>query len=196
MSEHKAAVQYESKGKTPDGKPFLTVKKARGYYEYSERGGVDSIAFILFDRKIEKFCLIYESKPPRDEIENAEVRMTTAFGGSKDSEKTFEEICKIEVLEETGYDVNIERINFIGQTLVSTQMSQMCHGYLVDVTNIEKTHTAEWEQETSEEQMKKDPNEFSGNRVVWMNADELIENGDWKSVWIFATAVHQEIIKK
>lgn len=194
MDKHKPVIKYESPGKTPDGKPFLTVKQARGYYEYSERGGVDSIAFILLDRNTNMFCLIYESKPPRDEIENAEVRMTTAFGGSKDSENTFEEICKTEVLEETGYDVNLERINYIGQTLVSTQMSQMCHGFLVDVTNIEKTHTAEWEQETSEEQMKKDPNGFSGNRVVWMDADELMQNGDWKSVWILATAIHTEIL--
>ena len=46
---YKPEKMYESIGKAPNGEPFLSVKKARGYYEYSERPGMDSIAFILYD---------------------------------------------------------------------------------------------------------------------------------------------------
>lgn len=188
----KTKSQYKSKGKTPDGNPFMTIKQARGYYEYAERGGIDSIAFILFDRQKDRFALIYESKPPRDEIEGHEVKMTTAFGGSIDSTHTYQQICQIEVLEEAGYQVPLERIHSVGKTLVSSQMSQMCEGFFVDVTNIEKTHKAEYEsvpEGTSEKET-----EFVGNNIKWLSANELMINNDWKSIWIFAQAVHKNIL--
>ena len=184
--------KYSSKGKAPNGEPFLRVKQARGYYEYSERPGYDSIAFILYDNAIKKFALINESKPPMDERFNDSVKMTTAFGGSIDMEKSYKEICKTEVLEESGYDVSLDRIHSIGQTLVSTQMSQLCEGFLVDVTSIKKTHQAEYEMNENED--KND--EFIGNSVRWFNADELMNNNDWKSIWIFTKSVYTDIITK
>jgi len=195
---NKAEVMYESKGKTPAGDPFMTVKKARGYYEYSERGGIDSICFILFDKDTKKFALIYESKPPRDEIEGKEVRMTTAFGGSIDMEAntTYQEICQTEVREEAGFVVPLDKIYSIGKTLVSTQMSQMAEGFLVDVTGIKKTEKAEYEQEQTADQNAKDENEFVGNRVDWLDANELMDNNDWKSIFIFSKAVYKDIISK
>ena len=180
----KAKIKYSSKGKTPDGNPFMRVKLAREYYEYSERGGVDSIAFILFDNKSKKFCVINESKPPLDERYNKRAMLTTAFGGSIDSENTPEEITQTEVLEETGFEVGLDRIFPTGETMVSTQMSQMCKLYLVDVTNLKKTKQAEYEQEA-----------FKENSVHWMTYSELLENQDWKSIFIATRAIYQEIIQ-
>jgi len=184
--ENKAEVIWQSKETTPDGKSFMTVKKARGYYYYAERGGVDSIAFILFDG--ERFALINESKPPMDERENKKVRMTTAFGGSVDMDASFEDICKIEVREEAGYDIPLENIKNVGSVLVSTQMSQMCHLFLVNVQGYPKTEIAECEQEISKEQLEKDPEEFAGNSVVWMSKEEVFQNPDWKAITIIAKA--------
>ena len=190
-----AEIQYQSKGTTPAGDPFMTVKKARGYYEYAERGGVDSVAFVLLKNDIDCWGLINESKPPRDEIEKERVMMTTAFGGSCDDKSlTPHQICKIEVEEESGYEVSDERIHFVGETLVSSQMSQMCHLFLVDVRGLTKTKKAEYENSVSEIQAKKDENEFSKNSVVWMDEEDLIENMDWKSITIMTLAFAQRII--
>jgi len=185
MNEPK--IMWESQSKTPNGKPFMTIKKARDYYFYAERGGVDSIFFILFDKNKNQYALINESKPPMDERMDSKVMMLTAFGGSIDMPgKTKKEICQIEVLEESGYEVPMDRITYIGKSLVSTQMSQIAYGYLVDVTNIKKTHQAEYEMSISESQAAKDPDEFSKNKIIWMTPEELIENSDWKSIFIFA----------
>jgi hypothetical protein len=189
-TENTSEIMYESNGKTPNGKPFLTVKKARGYYEYSERGGQDSIFFVLYDRDTQKWALINESKPPMDEREGKRVQMTTAFGGSIDmNDYTPQEICQVEVLEEAGYEVPLERIMYVGKTLVSSQMSQIAYGYLVDVTGIEKTHKTEFEHDVTPEQAAKDATEFSRNSVVWMSDNELIENSDWKSIFIFTKSL-------
>lgn len=186
VEDFKAEVVYESKGQTPAGHPFMTVKRARGYYEYAERGGRDSIAFILYNADTEQFGLIYESKPPMDERIGELAMMTTAFGGSIDmgNDVTYQEICQTEVREEAGYDVPLDKIRSVGTTLVSTQMSQLCEGFLVDVTGIEKTLKAEYEMDPSEMQDAKDPNEFSKNRVEWMSIAQLMNNNDWKSIWI------------
>lgn len=170
-------ILFESEGKTLDGKPFLTVKKARGYFVYAERGGMDSIAFVLHDRHNQKFGLINESKPPLDERMDSKFKLTTAFGGSIDSDKSPIEICKQEVLEEAGFDAGLDSIRHIGKTMVSTQMSQLCDGYLVDVTWLEQGET-----------------EDSRNEVVWLDRFELMENSDWKSIWIVATAEHKGLI--
>lgn len=195
QEQYIADIMYQSKGKTPDDNPFMSVKKARGYYEYAERGGKDSIAFILFDNKSKKFCLINESKPPLDETFQENVRMTTAFGGSVDSDYSLEEITKIEVEEETGFEVTQDRIFKVGETLVSTQMSQIAHLYLVDVTNLKKTQVAEYEAEISEAQAQKDASEFSGNSVHWLSVSEVMENQDWKAIYIVMQSIYKEIIQ-
>jgi len=191
-TKNKATIKYQSKGKTPAGDPFMTVKVARKYYEYAERGGQDSIFFILMDKNYDgsgetKYCLINESKPPMDERFNKEVRMTTAFGGSVDMDCSLEEICQTEVKEESGYEVPMDRIGFVGDTMVSTQMSQLANGYLVNVTGIEKTCKAEYESKPIS--TLADPTEFSGNSVVWMSVQEVLNNGDWKSIYIVAKSV-------
>jgi len=196
MTDNKAKILWESKGNTPAGDPFSTVKEARGYYSYLERGGKDSIAFILFDKSTKKFALIKESKPPMDETMNEEVKMITAFGGSIDMNKSYKEICQTEVKEEAGYIVPLDKIYSVGKTLVSSQMSQMCEGFLVDVTGINKTEQAEYELEATADQTAKDENECVGNSVEWLDADGLMENNCWKSIWIFTKAVYSDIIVK
>lgn len=181
---HEAKIQWRSTETTPNGDPFFTVKKARNYYYFGERGGTDSIFFILYNKDTDKFALISESKPPMDEGNNKRTNMTTAMGGSCDMDLTKQEICQIEVREECGYDVPLYRIEEVGSTLVSTQMNQTAYGFIVNVTGYEKTLKAENEMEISQEQMEKDPTEFSGNSIIWMTIDEVFQNSDWKSIFI------------
>jgi hypothetical protein len=192
MAENKPEIMYKSKGKAPNGDAFLTVKKARGYYEYSERPGKDSIAFVLYDDNTKKFALIYEAKPPLDERMDTKVMMTTAFGGSIDMEYSYKEICQVEVREEAGYDVPLNKIHSIGKTLVSTQMNQLLEGFLVDVTNIDKTLKTEVEMFNEEDSRGLD--KFNYSRIVWMNEQEVISNSDWKSIFIMTMAKHKGII--
>jgi hypothetical protein len=192
MADNKSKIMWESKGKAPNGDSFLTVKMARGYYCYSERPGKDSIGFILYDDNIKKFALIYEAKPPLDERMDAKVMMTTAFGGSIDMQHSYKEICQVEVREEAGYDVPLDNITSVGKTLVSTQMSQLMEGFLVDVTNIKKT--LKTEVETFNEEGSRDPDEFKHNKTVWMNEEELVSNSDWKSIFIMCKAKAKGII--
>ena len=192
MNDHKAETLYESDGKTPNGDPFMSVKQARGFYQYAERGGIDSITFILYD-KTKKSCygLIHESKPPIDERENKKVKLTTAFGGSIDMGEnvTYAQICQTEVAEEAGFEVSLERIHEIGKTLVSTQMSQYAYGFLVDVDGINMTLVPEHAQSNAR-------GDIIGNKVVWMNELALMDNNDWKSVWILSQAKHKNICSK
>lgn len=169
---------YESEGKAPNGQPFLIVKKARDYYEYSERPGMDSIAFVLYDRDSGKVGLINESKPPLDERTGSEATLTTAFGGSIDMDKAPIEICRVEVEEEAGYTVPLDHMYLVGTTMVSTQSSQMMHAYLVDITGLEKTDTTE----------------SKLHETVWMTPNEVIDNDDWKSIYICAKAAVKDII--
>ena len=192
---NKAEILFQSDEKNHNGDSFFTVKRAREYYIYGERVGQDSIFFVLLDRNTNKYALISESKPPLDERENTKVMLTTAFGGSIDMKnKTPKEICQIEVLEESGFNVPMDNIHYMNSTLVSTQMSQMALGFLVDVTDIRKTQKAEYEQDVSDTQTIKDPDEFSRNSVKWLTRDEVIQNGDWKSIYIVATAEFRQMV--
>lgn len=182
---YEAEILWESEGKNSLGAPFLSVKRARGYYVYAERAGKDSIAFILWNQATQKIGLIFESKPPLDETFDTKMMKTTAFGGSLDMpEKSLAEICQLEVMEEAGYFVDLKKIFTVGTTLVSSQMSQGVVGFFVDVTGLTpgKTETEFF----NEAQEEKDPDEFKHNKVVWMTVEELFDNNDWKSIWIFS----------
>ena len=166
---------WESKNKNQNGEAFMSVKKSRDYYVYTERAGKDSIAFVLYDRDMQKYGLIKESKPPLD-AEGYRAYLVTAFGGSIDMNVSAKEICQVETEEEAGYEVPLEKITFLGETFVSTQMSQMCKLFVVDVTAIAKSKIAEWEES---ETLK--PNEV---RLIWMSKKEVMDNMDWKSIFI------------
>jgi len=177
-------ILYKTEATTTAGDPFLTIKQARGYYNYASRGGQDSIFFILYDSNTHKFGLINESKPPLDERQGSPVNLTTAFGGSIDMDLTYLEITKLEVAEEAGYEVPPSAITFMGSTMVSTQMDQIAYGYLVDITNIHKTLTAEYETENNQDY------------IVWMTYDEVIDNSDWKSIFLVSKLLAQIALKE
>ncbi len=188
-NENDTEIVWQSEGKSPvNGEPFLTVKRARGYYLYAQRAGTDSIAFILYDNYSEKLGLISESKPPMDEFSDEKVMGISAFGGSKDSDVSLIEICKQEVLEEAGYNVNIEQIIPVGSTMVSSQMNQTCHLYMVDVTGLTpgKTESDIY----NKEQEQKDSDEFKHNMIVWMTEKEVMEYGEWKSLYILSKVLY------
>jgi len=166
---------YQSPETTPAGDPFITVKKARGYYYYSERGGINSVFFILYDKSTSKYCLINESKPPLDESRGGLTQLTTAFGGSLDDpSKSPDDIVVIETLEEAGYIVPAKSVHYVGKSMVSTQSSQVAYGYLVNVTGISKSHKSECDDSSN------------SNSLVWLTYSELLLNSDWKSIFIAA----------
>lgn len=178
-NEFAAKVIWESEAKNKDGRSYMTVKQT-GHYIYSERLGVDSVAFILLDRNnAEKpFGLISERKPPLDERMKKEVFVTTAFGGSIDSDHTYAEIVRMEAREEAGYDVTPDKVIFLGDVMVSTQSNQMCHLYFVDVSDVA---LGEREPENEMEAMA---------NTVWCDSVEVSSGYDWKAITIIAKAIN------
>ena len=184
--KNEAEILWESQERNPNNnEPFFVVKRSRDYYIFGQRAGIDSIAFVLIDTDKEKVGLIYESKPPMDERHNEKHMMITAFGGSMDMEgKEPIEICKTEVIEEAGYDIKLNDIVSFGSTLVSSQMNQMCHCFAVNVTGLKASQTeADIKNEAQE---SKDPDEFIHNKVIWMSLEEVMQNNDWKSIFIIS----------
>lgn len=156
-----------------NGNKFLQIKEADNFgnkYYYAERLGVDSVAFILYDSRDDSYGLINEYKPPVNQY------MTTAFGGSLDKDASKEQIVKEEVLEEAGYKVSLNNIEYLGKMFVSTQMNQYCHLYIVDITH-------------SKYVGKQPQNETEAHsQVEWFfNKAEMINNlTDWKAITILS----------
>jgi hypothetical protein len=148
--------------------PWLKVKRAGGFI-YSERKGVDSVAFILIainasdERRI---GLIHEPKDPIGRF------VTTAFGGSIDDEKYHDDLrtlVKDEVLEESGFNVSLDAIKYHNKVMVSTQSNQFCHLFSVEVDKLsqgEKTTT--------------NPTEML-SAVTWITMKEVKDLEDWKA---------------
>ncbi len=160
---------WASPAKNALGVPYLSVH-TNGRFYWSERAGVNSVAFVLGRENqdgVREFGIFNEPKPPITPDGASEtVFVPTAFGGSLDSEKTPFEIVKAEVKEEAGYSVLDENIHDLGVALLSSQMSQRVHLYFIEVTE---------EQFTG-----RDPQtagEASAN-VVWLESIEDIINID------------------
>lgn len=174
---------------------FTTVKK-RGRFTYSERKGIDSIAFIF--KKGNQFGLTLERKPPLEDRmsekafqnnlifvldEDDEVFLLTAFGGSNDMISAeeylylneedritlFKKIVKEEGIEEAGYLLSEENISFITKSFVSTQQNQLCYLFLVNVDNAELT-----------EKTTKDKTEMKA-QLIWLSKEEILKTIDWKA---------------
>ena len=82
--------------------------------------------------------------------------------------------------------MSLDRIIPVGSTMVSTQMNQICYLYLVDVTDIEKTHKTESEM--------KDNIDTNGNKTIWYNECDVVKNQDWKSIFIITQALHKGLL--
>ena len=136
--------------------PFMSVRKSPGgWFFYAERKGIDSVAFVLFDKSDDKvkYCLVNETKPPMEEFNSdKEVFLTTAFGGSQDKVNRDEyvelsEDSKLDLMktialsecsEEGGYDITDDsRILFLDKVLLSTQMNQYVYCFAFDVTGLD-----------------------------------------------------------
>lgn len=135
-------------------------------YQFAERKGINSIAFICVDRQSGRVLLNKELKPPVDSM------ILGAFGGSIDKEKPLINIVIDEVKEEAGFVVSKGDIEYVGKVLVSTQMNQYCYLYLVFVN---KNEQAEREPENDVEKM---------SVISWHSMEELSELEDWKPIVI------------
>ena len=145
-------------------------------YQYAERRGVDSVAFVCYDANQGKFLINDECTPPTGEF------LLRAFGGSFDKDKTPEAIVMDEVKEECGYLVDSEKVYGLGKAFVSTQMNQYCHLFMVDITGLEATHR---EPENAMEAMA---------QTKWLTWEQIQGTFDWKSVVIITRAAREGLI--
>ena len=162
---------------------FLNIKEVKDTslkcngYQFAERLGIDSIAFICYDREKESFLLNNEVTPPIGKF------LIRAFGGSLDNpEMSKKEIVQREVEEEVGYTVKEDDIKFLGECFVSTQMNQYCYLYIVFIDQ-NKYHE------------RKPENEMEAlSHPVWKTFDEIMDGDDWKSITILQKSIHKKVI--
>lgn len=147
-------------------------------YQFAERRGVDSVAFICYDKKTKMFLINYEFTPPTGFF------MERAFGGSLDKVgKDPTDIVIEEVEEEAGYKVSKEDIKYVGKCFVSTQMNQTCFLFLVFISDEQKT---ERKPENGMEKMAE--TKFTTER-------HIIFGDDWKAITIIMKAINQGLLK-
>lgn len=161
---------------------FLNIKQVvdpskgcRGY-QFAERRGQDSIAFICYDKNTNKFLVNGEYKPPVDEF------IDGAFGGSLDKDVSMVEIVMGEVKEEAGFVVGENDIVPVGRSFVSTQMNQYCYLYLVYV---DKADQQEREPENAIEALAE---------TKWVTTDEINFSDDWKAITTIVKARDQGLL--
>lgn len=158
---------------------FLNIKQvvdpSKGCkgYQFAERRGQDSIAFICYDKDTNEFLVNREYKPPVDQF------IDSAFGGSLDKDVSKIEIVIAEVREEAGFVVDKNNVIEVGRSFVSTQMNQYCFLYFVYV---DKTKQQEREPENAIEALAE---------TKWVTIDEINRSDDWKSIAIVAKAKDQ-----
>ena len=123
---------FKSEARARNGDPRLTVLDVDGFV-YARRPGINSIAFILWDK----------NRPPwaRVGLLNCQRNPTTvwavrAFTGTLDVPPgtRFSDVVKMEVREEAGYQVEEEAITFVGSYEVSHQNDEDVCLYVVNVT--------------------------------------------------------------
>lgn len=139
-------------------------------YEYAERKGVDSIAFICYNRRTNMFLVNREYKPPIDQF------ICGAFGGSLDKDDDFQKIVRDECMEEAGYSVGKGQVEFVGKSFVSTQMNQYCYLFMVFVYDEDFVGR---HPENKVEEMA---------TTAWVTEREIIEGDDWKAIAILLKA--------
>jgi hypothetical protein len=148
--------------------PWLKVKTSGGHI-YSERKGIDSVAFVLIalnasdERRI---GLIHEYKDAIGRF------LVSAFGGSIDDEKYHNDLralVKDEVIEESGFTVENKAIEYHGKVLVSTQSNQFCHLFSVEVDKLKQG-----------ERTTTNPAELKDS-VTWVTMKDVKDLEDWKA---------------
>ena len=161
---------------------FLNIKEIEDLennvkgYQFAERLGVNSVAFIGYSPSDKEFLVNKEYKPPVSKF------ITGAFGGSIDKDKTPEQITIDEVKEEAGFVVTEEDVKNVGKVFVSTQMNQFCYLYLVYV---DKKDQQEREPENAIEAMA---------QTEWVSWPDLLTQDEWKAMTIFVRAIDRGLI--
>ena len=170
-NEDKRTIEQVTDNKFLNIKKVIDPEHGIGGYFFAERLGTDSIAFICVDKEFpEKVLLNNEYKPPNDEF------ILGAFGGSLDKEKTPKAIAVEEVKQEAGYVVTEDDITDLGKVLVSTQMNQYCHLFVVKVDGDEEP-----------EREPENPCEALAE-TEWIDKSKVSELKDWKAITIVAKA--------
>lgn len=164
---------------------WLKVKKAkdRNFY-FTERRGVDSVAFILIDKKENQIGLINETKPPFNERDypnesGAMSFKTSAFGGSlfdagytREEYLALDEDKKIELARETAIKECREEAGYtpikalyVGKTFNNSMSNEYIYNFVIVV-------------DTDEEQNRdpQTPGEALAN-VVWTEEETKDSNG-------------------
>lgn len=161
----------------------LMVRKVPGRpFTYFERLGVDSIAFLIFERQADgliKLGVIKELKPSLIERFNKDVFIPTAFGGSQDKISREEylrlsddqrldfmkNLAMTECKEESGFEINdLDRCYFTGIDFLSSQMNQLVYNFAFDITGLENTGTIPF-------------NKYEAmSEVLWFYPEDFIRN--------------------
>jgi len=137
-------------------------------YQFIERFGRDSLAFVLYDENKEnKFGVLNQYHPPLNKY------VCGAFTGSLDKNKGLINILLDEIKEESGYIIPkndlYQRIYSISKQPVSSQTNEQVNLYLIDVTNLT--------------QGKKFPDsdfeKFS--YIQWASINYILTKCEWKS---------------
>ena len=161
---------------------FVNLKQVKhpeknvGCYQFAERLGVDSIAFICYDKASGKFLVNKEYKPPVDQF------VSGAFGGSMDKAQKPIDIAIGEIKEEAGFSVKASDVYSLGSVFVSTQMNQFCMLFLAIV---DASDQGEKEPENAIEAMA---------TTRWITYDDVMALQDWKAITIVAKAKDRNII--
>ena len=154
---------------------YLNIKEVTdpehhtGNYQFAERRGIDSVAFICWDEEHNLFLLNKEYTPPTNEFH------FRAFGGSLDKDIPKKEIVRGELKEEAGFDTFLE-MRSLGPVFVSTQMNQYCYLFLVKVD--------------PKAQGERRPENLCESlaTVVWRTKEEILLGDDWKAITIISKA--------
>ena len=110
------------------GQPFMTMLDRDGFY-YARRAGVDSVAFLLKDG--DKWGLLKCRQGATGKVANR------SFTGSWDNpELKLDETVVVEVKEEAGYDVTLDRVRRVGAFEVGHMTDEAVHLFVVDVTGL------------------------------------------------------------
>jgi len=147
-------------------------------YQFAERRGKDSVAFICYNKEDKNFIINCEFTPPNGMF------MERAFGGSLDKEdKKHVDIVIEEVEEEAGYKVDKEDVKYVGNCFVSTQMNQRCYLYLVFVSDEQKV----------ERKPQNAIEALASIRKCHLNW--ILSGDDWKAITIVMKAVERGYLK-
>lgn len=138
-------------------------------YQYAERKGINSVAFICYDRTKNLFLLNHEYTPSMDTF------MNRAFGGSFDEKIKPTDLVIKECYEEAGYEIkNSASVISLEKCFVSTQMNQFCYLFLILVSDDEKVGR------------HPENNVEAAAKTVWLTEKDIIEGSDWKAISIIS----------